>query len=74
MGKDWFGLVFGRWPLLAFFQDRTFYYNVGTFGISVGPWLDIGLFIDFRSIEEIMKDNLHSDEHKCSGQGKEGGQ
>lgn len=58
LGKEYIGLVFGRWPLLAAFRDRTFYYDVGTFGICLGPWLELGLFIDFRSVDEIMKDNI----------------
>jgi len=57
MGKEYLGLVCGRWPVLAAFRDRSFYYNVGTFGLCLGP-IEVGLFIDFRSHEEMKRDTV----------------
>ena len=56
IGKDYYGLVVGRWPLLCAFRDLTFYYDVGTFGVMLGPWLEVGLFVDFRNEEQIRRD------------------
>lgn len=68
IGKEYCGLVFGRWPILAAFQDRSFYYNVGTFGLCIGPWLEVGLFIDFRSEEDIRKNNESADDRTAMEQ------
>lgn len=56
VGKEYAGLVCGRWPLLALFRDRTYYHNVGTFGVCLGPWLELGIFIDFRSEDQARGD------------------
>lgn len=59
IGKEWYGLMLGKdRPVLAAFNDRTFYHNVGTYGVCVTPWLEIGLFIDFRDEKAMRQDIL----------------
>ena len=57
VGKEWYGLICGDWPIIALFRDRTFYHNVATYGLCVGP-LEIGLFIDFRTEDEKRREAL----------------
>lgn len=45
VGKDWYGVVWHRWAVLAWFIDRSWYEPATSTGIAVGPF-EVGLFIE----------------------------
>lgn len=51
VGKRFYGLVLGRWPLIAFFIDDTWYDPATSIGIAVLGVIEAGLFIEHGRAE-----------------------
>lgn len=45
VGAKFYGLVWGRWPILAFVFDESYYHTAESYALAIGPF-SIGLFWD----------------------------
>lgn len=48
VGKEWYGLIFNRWPILAAFRDRTWYEPATSAGIVLCGFVEVGVFIEWK--------------------------